>query len=256
MVKRCVIHTISTAELKQIYDVSTSYQTIMLMLKLSPGGHYVKKLQDRFKLEGWSLDKFAKGFKKYYDNNDIFVENSKASRTVVKNRILEDDLISYVCSECGQDSAWNNKTLVLQLDHINGINNDNRLENLRFLCPNCHTQTDNYSGKSGGFGKKHCLVCGIEIYKYSTYCRKHSMFPSVAARSKISWPDDEELSKMLWDKPLIEVAKELGVSSKTLQTRCKKRNINKPHAGHWTKFRLIERNQKGQIIGVLNAESS
>jgi 5-methylcytosine-specific restriction endonuclease McrA len=43
---------------------------------------------------------------------------------------------------------WNNKKLVLQVDHINGINDDNRLENLRFLCPNCHSQTETFSKKN------------------------------------------------------------------------------------------------------------
>ena len=42
---------------------------------------------------------------------------------------------------------WNDKKLSLQLDHINGDNSDNRLENLRFLCPNCHTQTETYCSK-------------------------------------------------------------------------------------------------------------
>ena len=50
----------------------------------------------------------------------------------------------YKCKECGISEKWNNKPIILHLDHINGINNDNRLENLRFLCPNCHSQTDTY----------------------------------------------------------------------------------------------------------------
>jgi hypothetical protein len=43
---------------------------------------------------------------------------------------------------------WNNKGLVLQLDHINGVHNDNRVENLRILCPNCHSQTDTFCAKN------------------------------------------------------------------------------------------------------------
>lgn len=53
------------------------------------------------------------------------------------------------CSQCGiQD--WNNKPIVLEVDHINGDWSDCRIENLRFLCPNCHSQTDTYSGKNKG----------------------------------------------------------------------------------------------------------
>jgi hypothetical protein len=59
-------------------------------------------------------------------------------------------LYPYVCSECGQLPEWNGKPLVLQVDHINGDPTDNRPENLRFLCPNCHTQTDTFAGRKCG----------------------------------------------------------------------------------------------------------
>lgn len=65
-------------------------------------------------------------------------------RNRVKQIILQEKLLNYVCKECGQNDLWNDKKLVLQLDHINGIPTDNRIENLRFLCPNCHSQTESY----------------------------------------------------------------------------------------------------------------
>lgn len=52
------------------------------------------------------------------------------------------------CSLCSQPVTWNNRPLTLQLDHINGNRKDNRLENLRFVCPNCHSQTDTFSGRN------------------------------------------------------------------------------------------------------------
>lgn len=52
----------------------------------------------------------------------------------------------FYCSECGLENKWNGKELVIQLHHINGISNDNRLENLTWLCPNCRAQTENYNG--------------------------------------------------------------------------------------------------------------
>ena len=76
----------------------------------------------------------------------LFIENCKHTRHVVKLAIIRDNMIPYKCASCGITDSWNNHPLTLQLDHINGINNDNRLNNLRFLCPNCHSQTDTFCG--------------------------------------------------------------------------------------------------------------
>jgi len=81
-------------------------------------------------------------------NEEVFVENSTYARHNIKRRLIKQKMIEYVCQDCGIDGNWNGKKLSLQLDHINGVNNDNRIENLRFLCPNCHSQTDNFSGKA------------------------------------------------------------------------------------------------------------
>jgi 5-methylcytosine-specific restriction endonuclease McrA len=78
---------------------------------------------------------------------EMFVENSEAPRSHIRNLILKNNLLEYKCSICCMLPTWNNKELVFHLDHINGIRNDHRLENLRWLCPNCHSQTDTYCGK-------------------------------------------------------------------------------------------------------------
>ena len=85
-------------------------------------------------------------------NNVIFTENSLYSNELVKGRIVKDNLLEYKCSKCGIDN-WCGETLILDLDHINGDNRDNRLENLRYLCPNCHSQTDTYKGRNKNSGK-------------------------------------------------------------------------------------------------------
>lgn len=53
--------------------------------------------------------------------------------------------IAYECAECGQGPEWNGGPLTLQIEHKNGDSRDNRRENLCFLCPNCHTQTETYA---------------------------------------------------------------------------------------------------------------
>lgn len=59
----------------------------------------------------------------------------------------------YKCEECNIDS-WNNKPIVLELDHVNGDSNDNSLGNVRLLCPNCHSQTHTFRIKNRGSGRK------------------------------------------------------------------------------------------------------
>jgi len=93
-----------------------------------------------------AMAEFAKNKKK--TNDEVFVEESTIARHHVKKRLLEQKLIPYICDDCGNDGNWNGKKLVLQLEHKNGKNNDNRLENLAFLCPNCHTQTKTYAAKN------------------------------------------------------------------------------------------------------------
>ena len=80
------------------------------------------------------------------------------SRNNVKTRLLEAGLLQNRCSICGI-SEWLGRRLMCHLDHINGVNNDNRLENLRMLCPNCHSQTDTY----GGLNKRAKALARIEV---------------------------------------------------------------------------------------------
>lgn len=85
-----------------------------------------------------------------YPINEILVENSTyVSISILKKRLVREKLLPY---KCGNEKCnivmWHDKPLSLQLDHINGIHNDHRLENLRFLCPNCHSQTDTFAGKN------------------------------------------------------------------------------------------------------------
>ena len=85
-------------------------------------------------------------------NEQMFCENSLYSNEAIKQRIVKDNLLEYRCVKCGIDE-WQGETIVLDLDHINGNNRDNRLENLRYLCPNCHSQTDTYKGRNKNTGK-------------------------------------------------------------------------------------------------------
>ena len=81
---------------------------------------------------------------KKYSNEEVFCEHSPIKGHTLKNRIINERLLEYKCQKCDLVDKWNGIELKLQLDHRNGINDDNRLINLRFLCPNCHSQTETF----------------------------------------------------------------------------------------------------------------
>lgn len=84
-----------------------------------------------------------------FDNNIVFVENSTYARHNLKKRIYKENLLdTSKCSICNNPNEWQGKELVLILDHINGINNDNRIENLRLICSNCDSQLPTYKSRN------------------------------------------------------------------------------------------------------------
>lgn len=87
-------------------------------------------------------------WKKKYPLEKVMVENSTYSRHALKKRLIEENIIKYKCDICGSDPIWRGEPMPLILDHINGINNDNRLENLRFVCSNCDSQLPTYKSKN------------------------------------------------------------------------------------------------------------
>lgn len=140
---------------------NTSVRQVLLSLGLNAtGGNYqacwnrIQKFDldtSHFKGQGWNTTRGVTNFA-YVPAEEYLGTDKRISSYKLKQKLLKEELFENVCSECKQDSVWNNKILNMHLDHINGNRNDNRLENLRLLCPNCHSQTSTYSGRNKGNG--------------------------------------------------------------------------------------------------------
>lgn len=173
-------HKYSDFEFVKIVESSLSYTQVMVKLNIKPIGGNYKTIKNRitklninishFTGERWNIisgraTRIRKNLK------EILKENSIYNTCRLKKRLIEEKILENKCTICKIDS-WQGKIISLELDHINGINNDNRIENLRVICPNCHSQTLNYRGKNKKIKKlSFCLVCGKESGK-KKYCSK------------------------------------------------------------------------------------
>ncbi len=143
-------------ELRKIITESKSRNEVLCKLNKNNSSGSYKSLNRAIKRFGIDITHFmsrseiSKGIhlKKEIGNNEMFVENSETSRATIKRRILRDKLIEYKCFKCGGDDNWNGEKLVLILDHANGVNNDNKLKNLRFVCSNCNSQLPTHCKKN------------------------------------------------------------------------------------------------------------
>lgn len=175
------LYNISREVFSEIVKTSTSYSEIVKKCKEYKGvGGHINTIKKRIKLEKINSEHIKDG----YDHNkgrsflsqqvslddalkNYFVVNSEYyNKNFLKTLIRRFELKKYECEICKLKNVWENKPLSLQLDHINGTNSDNRLENLRWLCPNCHSQTETFSGKTSKKIHK-CSVCDDEISKQS-----------------------------------------------------------------------------------------
>lgn len=86
--------------------------------------------------------------KEKYSLEEVFRKNSPVTQKVLRGYIERYSILEYKCQFCGCDGKWQNGVISLEIDHVNGDNTDNEINNLRYLCPNCHALTITYRGRN------------------------------------------------------------------------------------------------------------
>lgn len=228
------IHNISKEDFQKLVYNCNSLKEILEKLNLYISSGNYRPLKRRLDDENIDYSHIKLGYgankgKKFISKNqtaleDILIENSNYSGGNLKKKLFKENLLLNKCYKCGLEPLWQGEKLTLQLDHINGNSRDNRLENLRILCPNCHTQTETYGSKNKKMGAKinisNYCSCGVKISKKATSCKSCAGVKNHS--TKIIWPNEIELIKMIKESNYTQVAKKLGVSDTAIRKRIKK----------------------------------
>lgn len=150
--------------------------------------------------------------------SEVMIENSTYSRRHLRKRLIEGGLLENKCALCGQLPEWEGKPLILILDHINGINNDSRFENLRLICRHCDSQLPTFAGRNNKKSKASdwtCRECGVSISRTATFCRKH-----VPSRRKVVRPEIAVLLREIETLGYEGTGRKYGVSGSAIRKWC------------------------------------
>lgn len=160
--KRSPIWDMPSQEFKELVLSSKTLSEILKKFGLLHKGGNCRTLKTRIKQEQIDIShiKLGRGsnagrtFQQKKNLDEIFCINSTTKRSVLKRKLVKHKFLEYKCygANCTVNNLWLKKPITLHLEHKNGISNDNRIENLTLLCPNCHSQTDTYAGKNARSG--------------------------------------------------------------------------------------------------------
>lgn len=227
-------------EFAKIVAESFSYADCLRRLGYgSNSGNSTNALKEKIAQLNLSTEHFNKntgGIKRTEEN--VFCENSTADQKTLR-KFYKIKFPQKYCSICNQGLTWNNRPLTLILDHINGNNKDNRIENLRWVCPNCNSQLLTTNARNPNYKKYYCQDCGKQISNGSTYC-----IDCASKHQRITErPTREELKMLIRTKPFTTIAKQFGMCDNGIRKWCdayklprKKTDINKLSDEEWEKI--------------------
>lgn len=145
------VDLLSIEDLQKIVNESRTLQEVLKKIGYSSvSGSNRKTVQSRLDKYNIDTSHFTKGVGSGIKREEanIFVSNSTASQATLRRWYIKGKYTEYKCSICGQEPFWNGKELSLTLDHIDGNNTNDVLENLRWVCPNCDRQLDTFGSKN------------------------------------------------------------------------------------------------------------
>lgn len=132
--------------------------------------------------------------KEILSGSKVSNKSNGTTRKQLRNYILKENIFEYKCSECNCEPIHNGKPLVLQLDHIDGNPTNNIKSNLRWICPNCHSQTHSFAGRNTKGKKRTTIkyVCQTCSKEYELSVGKHnkkycSTSCSSLSKRKLDW---------------------------------------------------------------------
>ena len=235
--KTSIVWSISKKEFSSLVKHSNSIGDICRFFGIGKkGGNYntIKRRIDEEKLDVSHFRQCQPQVHSWISKNEflkILPTLQSKHNKFIKKKILEFSLIEEKCKLCGQTTFWNKLPLTLFLDHINGNSSDNHLENLRFLCPNCHTQTETHSMGQRKLKSRFCIECQSELSTPHGYLC-HSC--GNKRRRKVERPTKESLQKMVETMPMVDIGKLFDVSDNAVRRWCLSMNIPcKRGRGYW-----------------------
>lgn len=153
----------------------------------------------------------------------VLVEHSTYSRGNLKRRLYEEGLKIRSCERCGQGELWHGERMALILDHVNGVFDDNRLENLRIVCPNCAATLNTHCARNRREPKeqRRCERCERSFepgYRHQRYCsRECGLRSSSFERRVVERPPYEVLMDEIARSSYSAVGRTYGVSDNAIR---------------------------------------